>query len=384
MNITNCINEYIEKEIISYNEQKKEQLNSTLNIINEINKFRDKKVPDTFWKKLHKLSVSGGFITNKNRKIIYSFILDKLIQKNTLKTNKGKNNINKYKADIKKDCNRTKCLLNFLGKYKIPENCVNIYIKNLEDFIINTLQYDENFNYYQGYNYLCLCFMIIFGDDTYYMYCFSEIFLGYILYNKYINDDILYIIDDCCFFLNEKISKFIEGMSEPKDKYKPHHYALPWILALFSRNNNLLDEMRLLDYFITSNISHLYFLCANIIINECNSLFELNKEIDYSTFNSHLSGYIIKPDNICGLIKQNEMINQRIFDDILKKYENYNFYPYLSNKIYSINIFEDYSSNMKIFSKKIFKDYSIKYLMFFKSLIFLFFSFIIKKLFEYN
>ena len=120
MNITNCINKYIEKEIISYNEQKKEQLNSTLNIINEINKFRDKKVPDTFWKKLHKLSVSGGFITNKNRKIIYSFILDKLIQKNTLKTNKGKNNINKYKTDIKKDCNRTKCLLDFLGKYKIP------------------------------------------------------------------------------------------------------------------------------------------------------------------------------------------------------------------------------------------------------------------------
>ena len=44
MNITNCINKYIEKEIISYNEQKKVQLNSTLNIINEINKFRDKKV----------------------------------------------------------------------------------------------------------------------------------------------------------------------------------------------------------------------------------------------------------------------------------------------------------------------------------------------------
>ena len=110
--------------------------------------------------------------------------------------------------------------------------------------------------------------------------------------------------------------------------------------------------MRLLDYFITSNISHLYFLCANIIINKYNSLFELNKELNYSTFNSHLSDYIIKPDNICGLIKQNEMINQRIFDDILKKYENYNFYPYLSNKIYSINIFEDCSSNMEIFSKK--------------------------------
>ena len=92
--------------------------------------------------------------------------------------------------------------MNFLGKYKIPENCVNIYIKNLEDFIINTLQYDETFNYYQGYNYLCLCFMIIFGDNAYYMYCFSEIFLRYILYDKYINCDILYIIDDCCSFLN--------------------------------------------------------------------------------------------------------------------------------------------------------------------------------------
>ena len=65
---------------------------------------------------MNKLSVFGGFITNKNRKNIYSFILDKLIQKNTLKTNKGKNNIvNKYKTDIKKDCNRTKGLLNFFG-----------------------------------------------------------------------------------------------------------------------------------------------------------------------------------------------------------------------------------------------------------------------------
>ena len=54
---------------------------------------------------------------------------------------------------------------------------MDIYIKNLEDFIINTLQYDEEFNYYQGYNYLCLNFMIIFGDDSYYMYCFLEIFL---------------------------------------------------------------------------------------------------------------------------------------------------------------------------------------------------------------
>ena len=84
------------------------------------------------------------------------------------------------------------------------------------------------------------------------------------------------------------------------------------------------------------------------------------------------------------MIKQNEMINQRIFDDILKKYENYNFYPYLSNKIYSINIFEDCSSNIKIVSKNIFKDYSIKYLIFFKSLIFLFFSYLIKILFECN
>ena len=87
---------------------------------------------------------------------------------------------------------------------------------------------------------------------------------------------------------------------------------------------------------------------------------------------------------IYGLIKQNEMINQKVFDNILKKYENYNFFPYLSNKIYSINIFEDCSSNMKIFSKKKFKDYSIKYLIFFKSLIFLFFSYIIKILFECN
>ena len=83
---------------------------------------------------------------------------------------------------------------------------------------------------------------------------FQKFFL--ITYNcKYINCDILYIIDDCLSFLNKKISKIIEEVSEFKDNYEPHYYALPWIITLFSRNNNLLDEMRLLDYFITLNIS---------------------------------------------------------------------------------------------------------------------------------
>ena len=136
---------------------------------------------------------------------------------------------------------------------------MDIYIKNLEDFIINTFQYDEEFNYYPGYNYLCLNFIIIFGDNSYYRYCFSEIFFNYILYDKYINCDILYIIDDHCSFLNKKISKIIEEVSEFKDNYEPHYYALPWIITLFSRNNNLLDEMRLLDYFITSILAFYTF-----------------------------------------------------------------------------------------------------------------------------
>ena len=84
-------------------------------------------------------------------------------------------------------------------------------------------------------------------------------FFNYILYDKYINCDILYIIDDCCSFLNKKISKIIEEVSEFKDNYEPHYYALPWIITLFSRNNNLLDEMRLLDYFITSILAFYTF-----------------------------------------------------------------------------------------------------------------------------
>ena len=103
-------------------------MNINLNIINDINKFSGKKVSDAFLTKLNKLSVFGGFITNKNRKNIYSFILDKLIQKNTLKTSREKNNINKYKTQIKKDCNRKKGLLNFFGNMMKSKKMVWIYI----------------------------------------------------------------------------------------------------------------------------------------------------------------------------------------------------------------------------------------------------------------
>ena len=67
----------------------------------------------------------------------------------------------------------------------------------------------EYFNYYQGYQEICLYFMIIFGrkQGPKYMTMFSKIFLDYALSKKYqINYEmILDILNDCCNLVNKKV-----------------------------------------------------------------------------------------------------------------------------------------------------------------------------------
>ena len=179
INYVNKINKDIEEiETIYINQHYKisEVKNNELNnILKEINYFRNNKIiPDNkFWKKLHKLSTNpGGFISIKNRKEIYSFILEILSKENKYKINIEKITKEKEEKDeltIKNDCLRSVFFRiikedNIYNKYILNnKNIVDIYIQELMSFTKESLGNYTYFNYFQGYQELCLYFMIIFG-----------------------------------------------------------------------------------------------------------------------------------------------------------------------------------------------------------------------------
>ena len=362
-----------------------EQKNKLNEMVEEINKFKKNKInPDNiFWKKLHKISINpGGFLTIKNRRIIYSFILETLNLDDKYKINPEeitKEKESKDELTVKNDCLRSVLFQIFkeddneiFTKYKTKEKeSANLYVKELMNFTKEALGNFTYFNYFQGYQELSLYFMIIFGrkEGPKYMTIFSKIFLDYVLNKKYkINYEmVLDILNDCCNLVNKRVSTIINKIT----KTKPY-YSLPWLITLFSHsNNNLFNELRLLDYFITSNISHVYFLSANIIVNEFNKIatkFNIYSPSDENMymemFLKHFQNLKINYIDMNEIIKKNEKINQKYFEAIIllmkRKIKN-------ENDEGTLDLL-----NNKIYDNKIFKSSSIK-----SNILFFFFSIII-------
>ena len=107
--IQNLESSYI-KEHYNIKQINEKEINKILEQI-RIYKKRNIKPDNIFWKKLHKLSTRpGGFISIKNRREIYSFILDILSQKPEFKiisTKVTQDQINSYDTIIKNDCKRS-------------------------------------------------------------------------------------------------------------------------------------------------------------------------------------------------------------------------------------------------------------------------------------
>ena len=382
INYVNKINKDIEEiETIYINQHYKiseVQYNELNNILKEIKYFRNNKIipENKFWKKLHKLSTNqGGFISIKNRKEIYSFILEILSKENKYKINIEKITKEKEEKDeltIKNDCLRSVFFRiikedNIYNKYILNnKNIVDIYIQELMSFTKESLGNYTYFNYFQGYQELCLYFMIIFGrkEGPKYMTLFSKIFLDYVLNKKFqINYEmILDILNDCCNLVNKRVNTIINKIT----KTKPY-YSLPWLITLFSHSNyNLFNEMALLDYFITSNISHVYFLSANIIVNEFDKIatkFNIDNPSDefiyMEMFLKHFQNMKINYIDMNEIIKKNEKINQKYFESIIllkkRKTKNDNdlgTLDLLNNKVYDTKIFKKISikSNILFFS----------------------------------
>ena len=357
-----------------------------IKILEKIKFYRKNNIqPDNiFWKELHKTSIKpGGFLSIKNRREIYSFILDTLSKRPEYKINSSKvtqEQINSYDTLIKNDCKRSvlySILKNNekLHKYKTNINntpkegenddnqkIIDIYINELMDFTKESLGNYEYFNYFQGYQEICLYFMIIFGrkEGVKYMTLFGKIYLDYVLSKKYkINFDMLLdILNDCCNIVNKKVNTLINKIT----KTKPY-YSLSWLITYLTHSNdNLYNQLSLLDYFITSNISHMYFLSANIIVSEFNKIgtkFNIqtaDEEYTYmELFFQHFQKLKVSLIDYEKIIKNNEKINQKIFNIIISnmiknvKNENDKGTLYLLNRnIYDVNIFEYYSVKLQL------------------------------------
>ena len=351
--------------------------------------------PDNiFWKELRKLSTKpGGFISIKNRREIYSFILDTLSKKKEFKitsNNVTKQQIDSYDTIIRNDCkrsvlysllrnndkfkkyhsinkikinddnndnNETNDTININSENEENKKTIDIYINELMGFTKESLGNYEYFNYFQGYQEICLYFMIIFGrkEGVKYMTYFGKIYLDYALSKKYkINFDMLLdILNECCNIVNKKVNTLINKIT----KTKPY-YSLSWLITYLTHSNdNLYNELSLLDYFITSNISHIYFLSANIIVSEFNKIgtkFNIqtaDEEYTYmELFFQHFQKLKVNLIDYEKIIKDNEKINHKVFNTIIlnminnvKNENDKGTLQLLRKNIYDSEIFEYYS-----------------------------------------
>jgi len=376
--IQNFESNYI-KEHYNINQFDDAKLNKILEKIKQFKK--NNTFPDNiFWKDLHKFSSkSGGFRTIKNRREIYSFILETLGSKPEYKLIPSKptqEQINSYDTVIKNDCKRS-VLYSLIKnndkfkKYQSNKNdvekdenqkVIEVYINELMEFTKESLGNYEYFNYFQGYQEICLYFMVIFGreEGVKYMTLFSKIYLDYVLSKKYkINFDMLLdILNECCNIVNKKVNTLINKIT----KTKPY-YSLSWLITYLTHSNdNIYNQMSLLDYFITSNISHMYFLSANIIVSEFNkigtkfNIYTADEEYTYmELFFQHFQKLKVSLIDYEIIIKKNEKINQNLFNEIISnmiknaKNENDKGTLILLNKnIHDTSIFEYHSLKSQI------------------------------------
>ena len=361
-------------------------------ILEKIRLYKKNNTPvdNIFWKQLHEMSTKpGGFISIKNRREIYSFILEALIKRPEYKiisSQVTEKQIDSYDTIIKNDCKRSVLFSilrnnNKFKKYQVvkmndsissastkaeenDENhkIIDIYINELMDFTKESLGNYEYFNYFQGYQEICLYFMIIFGrkEGVKYMTYFGKIYLDYVLSKKYkINFDMLLdILNDCCNIVNKKVNTIINKIT----KTKPY-YSLSWLITYLTHSNdNLYNQLSLLDYFITSNISHIYFLSANIIVSEFNKIgtkFNIqtaDEEYTYmELFFHHFQQLKVSIIDYEQIIKNNEKINHKVFNNIIsnmiKNIKNENdkgTLQLLNRNIYDNEIFEYHSIKLQL------------------------------------
>ena len=365
-------NEYIFQNLSNIKKNRENEINLFFdNNINKNNDFNNN------IQILHEISLKkGGFINIENRRKIYKYILNNLHKENNDLNNKNillenKNYDNTIDADcersiLHKIINNNFSIKNYDNNKIIISNIeINNYLNELKKFTKESLENYKEFDYYQGYNEICLYFILLFGykEGIYYMKIFSRYFLYYIIAEKghesfYL---ILDILNDCCDYIEEKSNKLLNKLTRTKP-----YYSLSWIMTYFCHNNNnIFNQFRILDYLITCNIGQLYFFCSNIIVYEFNLIkkklkIKNNEEEDLENMEiiiNHFQKIKIEDINIDYIINLNESkdVNILFYNILLKRLNNINikeneknFYKNLDKKIFYYDIkIRDYTREKK-------------------------------------
>ena len=316
----NDINERIMIKEVEYLNQKRYQNTSLVDSLVRLIK-KDQIINDLYSNQLeilHQCSLNeGGFINCENRKIIYKYIINLLYKpKNQgadefVQVSNEMNTEYKTRDIIIKDCDRS-VLYSLLNEYykdspdakqnedfcivnKNEEGSAKIendsskkeiskedckkYLYNLRYFVRQSLGENIDYEYYQGYQDLALYFMILFGKEGIdLLYKFNKIFLDEYLKETKMKtknfDDYLTTLTDCLKLIDNNVNEDIFKIT----KTKPY-YSLSWLITWFShKNDSLFNQFRLMDYFITSSFTEIYFYSGEVIISEYNKFVKGIKE----------------------------------------------------------------------------------------------------------
>ena len=269
-----------------------------------IEKIKDKNlISIDEYNQIKKYSISkGGFLTNKNRKILYSKIYN-ITQDNYsdyiyIDPLKDPYILDGFKLEIFRrkdeltdliqnppeskvilqDCNRSK-IYKMLSEYSPKNNNLEEIIQTIKRELFNYISEMAKLNnslygYFQGYHDIGLYFYLLYYDNYQFAKSVFQRFSEFNLKESLdINPEIknsyqflscLEILKFVINKLDKKIQKFLNEIIENGIC----HFAVSWILSIFTHNiDNPGIMYRILDYIIMSHPLSIYYLTSLIIID---------------------------------------------------------------------------------------------------------------------
>ena len=381
-----------------------------------------KKIKISDFKKIRDLALSkGGFLTYDVRKILYKkiYLLNHSNVFNMLYIDYNAI-INKTwdfdKIDIfsekriydelsptcedkviNADYSRSRILQ--MAKNSEDKEMAKLITLDLRDFLKLMCRLNNNiYNYYQGYHDLALFFILLYHKRPQYAVSvfqrFSEFNLKELLtcqYNKkqIINgeydmiemDDTLKILKFIIDYIDPNVKIFFEQKEKyedysyykkinknkietetPEDNYIICHFALEWIITLFTRFFEDFNNIyRIFDYLIVSHSLAIYFLCAEIIIDYYYKLKDKNILEDRAGQQAYYKSLNFDEMNFDYYIEKCEKnLNKYLNDSKFKKlYNNLKlnrFYPIINSQAFvekwvMVNNKQEYKSSFTNYIK---------------------------------
>ena len=314
---------------------------------------------------------------------------------------------------INADYSRSRILQ--MAKNSEDKEMAKLITLDLRDFLKLMCRLNNNiYNYYQGYHDLALFFVLLYHKRPQYAVSvfqrFSEFNLKELLtcqYNKkkIINgeydmiemDDTLKILKFIIDYIDSNVKIFFEEKEkyedynyykkmnkinknkietetpEPEDNYIICHFALEWIITLFTRFFEDINNIyRIFDYLMVSHSLAIYFLCAEIIIDYYYKLKDKNILEDRAGQQAYYKSLNFDEINFDLYIEKCEKnLNKYLNDSKFKKmYSNLNlnrFYPIINSQAFvekwvMVNNKQEYKSSFTNYIKgpwSIFKSFFV-------------------------